>query len=282
VKVQRDYGDRTDRRHARLKYTIDDRGIDWMRAEVEKAAGRTYEDPRPLPRFRVADHMGWHDQKDGKLYFGIPVPSGRVSGALRDALWDVVTRYRPTIILAPSQDIILGDVDPADRDGIEAMLREHGVTLAQDLKPLQRWSLACPALPTCGLALTEAERIRQPVVDAVLAKLAARGLDRETISLRITGCPNGCARPYAGDIGLVGRMPGHFALYVGGDFEGTRLNFRLLDKVAEEEVPEMLDILFAAFVKHRQSIESFGDFCNRWGLERLIQEIDAAIPAVTI
>ncbi|MEO1226877.1 MAG: NADPH-dependent assimilatory sulfite reductase hemoprotein subunit, partial [Pseudomonadota bacterium] len=175
-----------------------------------------------------------------------------------------------------------GDVDPEYRDGIEAMLRAHGLTLAQDLKPLQRWSLACPALPTCGLALTEAERIRQPVVDAVLAKLEARGLDRETISLRITGCPNGCARPYAGDIGLVGRMPGHFALYVGGDFEGTRLNFRLLDKVAEEEVPEMLDILFAAFEKHRQSIESFGDFCNRWGLERLIQEIDSAMPAVTI
>jgi sulfite reductase (ferredoxin) len=253
-----------------------------MRSEVEKAAGRSYEDPRPLPRFRIADHMGWHDQKDGKLYLGVPVPSGRISGTLRDAFWDVVTRYRPTIILAPSQDIIFGDIDPEDRDGVQAMLREHGVTLAQDLKPLQRWSLACPALPTCGLALTEAERIRQPVVDAVLAKLEARGLDRETISLRITGCPNGCARPYAGDIGLVGRMPGHFALYVGGDFEGTRLNFRLLDKVAEEEVPEMLDILFAAFAEHRQSIESFGDFCNRWGVERLIGAIDAAMPAVTI
>lgn len=282
VKVQRDYGDRTDRRHARLKYTIDDRGIGWMRDAVETAAGRRYEDPRPLPRFRIADHMGWHDQKDGKLYLGVPVPSGRITGTLRDAFWDVVTHYRPTIILAPSQDIIFGNIEPEDRDGVEAMLREHGVVLAQDLKPIQRWSLACPALPTCGLALTEAERIRQPVVDAVLAKLEARGLDRETISLRITGCPNGCARPYAGDIGLVGRMPGHFALYVGGDFEGTRLNFRLLDKVAEDEVPEMLDILFAAFAENRQSIESFGDFCNRWGLERLIGAIDAAMPAVTI
>ena len=124
----------------------------------------------------------------------------------------------------PSQDIILSEIRREDRDAIEAVLRGHGVRLAEDMLPAERWALACPALPSCGLALTEAERVRDDIVAAIEARLRRYGLERERLSIRITGCPNGCARPYTGDIGIVGRMPGFYALFVGGDFEGTRLN----------------------------------------------------------
>jgi sulfite reductase (ferredoxin) len=150
---------------------------------------------------------------------------------------------------------------------VERLLRAHGVTLASDASPLARWALACPALPTCGLALTEAERVRAPMVAAIEAQLARYGLGQERISLRITGCPNGCARPYAGDIGIVGRMPGFYALHVGGDFEGTRLSFKLVDKVAEADIAATLAPLFAAFAAERRHGEGFGDFCTRLGPE---------------
>ncbi|MGP1394462.1 MAG: NADPH-dependent assimilatory sulfite reductase hemoprotein subunit [Inquilinaceae bacterium] len=286
VKMQRDHGDRSDRRHARLKYLVDDRGLPWIKDTVERYAGRSYDPPRKMPRFRIVDHMGWHPQNDGTWYLGLPVASGRIvdgpDNRLRTALREVIDRYRPGIVLCPSQDILLSDIAADDRDGVEAALRAHGVVFAADISPLARWALACPALPTCGLALTEAERVRQPLVAAIEERLSAHGLADETISLRITGCPNGCARPYAGDIGLVGRMPGHYALYVGGDFEGTRLNTRLLDKVAEADVATVLDPLFAAFAAERQAIEGFGDFCNRVGTARLAALIDAAMPSVAI
>jgi len=273
VAVQRDFGDRTDRRHARLKYTIDDRGLDWFKAELDREFGRPLEAPRPMAPFKVVDHLGWHEQGDGKWYLGLPVPSGRVKDddtvKLRTALNGVIAKYRPAIVLMPTQDLILADIAPEDREGIEADLRAHGVKFASDLLPVHRWSLACPALPTCGLALTEAERIRTPMVEQIAEVMARYGLSQERLSIRITGCPNGCARPYAGDIGLVGRMPGHFSLYVGGDFECTRLNWKLLDRVPEDDVADTLAPLFAEFAANRDSGEGFGDFCHRMGLERL-------------
>ena len=287
VKVQRDRGDRSDRKHARLKYTIDDMGLPAFKAAVDAMAGRTYAPPRPMPRFRIVDHRGWHTQGDGRWYLGVPIPSGRIvdvpGGAqYRTALRDVVDRYRTPVVLTPQQDVILADIRDEDRPALEAELRGHGLVMNDDLAPLERWALACPALPTCGLALTEAERVRQPIVASVLERLQAHGLGEEAISLRITGCPNGCARPYAGDIGLVGRMPGHYALYVGGDFEGTRLSERVLDKVAEADIPAVLDPLFAAYAGQRQAVEGFGDWCNRVGLERLRRIIGEALPAVAI
>jgi len=286
VKLQRDHGNRSDRRRARLKYVVDERGLDWVRRTTEDYAGRSYQDPRPMPPFHIVDHMGWHEQGDGLWYLGVPVASGRIADRgeerLRTALRHVVGTYRCNVILSPAQDVILYDIGDGDRDAIERDLRAHGVPFAGDLLPFDRWALACPALPTCGLALTEAERVRQPLVDGILERLKARGLEHERISFRITGCPNGCARPYAGDIGLVGRQPGHFAVYVGGDFEGTRLSFRLLDKVTEADVPAVLDPLFAAFARDRQGIEGFGDFCYRAGAEHLGQIIRETMPSVSI
>jgi sulfite reductase (ferredoxin) len=169
----------------------------------------------------------------------------------------------------------LSEIRPQDRIGIEAVLREHGVRLSGDMLPAERWALACPALPTCGLALTEAERVRDDIVAAIGAKLQRHGLEREQLSIRITGCPNGCARPYTGDIGIVGRMPGFYALFVGGDFAGTRLNTLVADKVPVHGIAEVLDPLFALYASARADGEGFGDFCHRIGsaaLEKALAE----------
>ncbi len=199
----------------------------------------------------------------------MPVSSGRIIAGTRTALREIVSRFRCDPILMPSQDIILSEIRPEDRRAIEAVLREHGVSLAGDMLPAERWALACPALPSCGLALTEAERVRDGIVAAIEARLRLYGLERERLSIRITGCPNGCARPYTGDIGIVGRMPGFYALFVGGDFEGTRLNTQLADKVPLHGIAEVLDPLFALYADTRAVGEGFGDFCHRIGTPAL-------------
>jgi sulfite reductase (ferredoxin) len=172
--------------------------------------------------------------------------------------------------MTPQQDVLLSGVAAADRDAVEQALIGNGVVMSEALTPLSRWALACPALPTCGLALTEAERVRGDIVTQVEAALRAHGLTQERISLRITGCPNGCARTYAGDIGIVGRVPGSYAIYVGGDFAGTRLSFKLHERVPEAGIGEALRPLFAAFARNRADGEGFGDFCFRTGREELL------------
>ena len=277
VKLHRDWGDRGNRRHARLKYVIAEHGEQWARERLEEYLGKSLEPCRPLPPLAVPDHLGWHEQGDGKLYLGIPVASGRIiDGAgrrLRTALREIVARFRCDPILMPSQDIILSEIRAQDRDAIAAVLRAHEVRLAEDMQPAERWALACPALPTCGLALTEAERVQGDIVAAIEGRLARYGLAGERLSIRITGCPNGCARPYTGDIGIVGRMPGYYALFVGGDFAGTRLNAALVDKVALDAIGDTFDPLFALFAADRIAGEGFGDFCHRVGLPALQQAL---------
>jgi sulfite reductase (ferredoxin) len=277
VRLHRDHGDRGNRRHARLKYVIAEHGEAWARDRLAEYLGKSLEPCREMPGFAVPDHLGWHEQGDGLLYLGIPVASGRIvddaRAQPRRALRDIVRRFRADPILMPSQDIILSGVRPADRAAIEAVLHRHGVRLAEAMLPAERWALACPALPTCGLALTEAERVRDDVVAAIEARLSAHGLAGERLSIRITGCPNGCARPYTGDIGIVGRMPGFYMLFVGGDFAGTRLNAAIADKVALSEIAAMLDPLFALFAAERRADEGFGDFCHRAGMPALRQAL---------
>jgi sulfite reductase (ferredoxin) len=274
VRLHRDYGDRADRKHARLKYLIAERGEEWTKAQLEAYLGKRLAYPRDMPRFEVVDHLGWHAQGDGLFYLGLPVASGRIADrpgeSLRTALREIVGRFGCDPILSPTQDILLSNIAPQNRAAIDAALRAHGVVMVSDLTQVRRWSLACPALPTCGLALTEAERIQTPLIDAIEERLARHDLLGERFSIRITGCPNGCARPYAGDVGLVGRMPGFFALYVGGDFAGTRLSFNLVDKLAENSVPDTLEVLFALFAATREAGEGFGDFCHRMGRDALL------------
>jgi sulfite reductase (ferredoxin) len=273
VKLHRDWGDRGNRRHARLKYVIAEHGEEWARERLSEYLGKHLEPCRPLPPLSVPDHLGWHEQGDGKLFLGVPVPSGRIADTtasrLRTALREIVTRFGADPILMPSQDVILSEIRPEDRDAVTQIMRAHDVRLAEDILPAERWALACPALPTCGLALTEAERVQGEIVGDIQRHLADHGLERERLSIRITGCPNGCARPYTGDIGIVGRIPGYYALFVGGDFEGTRLNTALVDKVALGGIGETLDPLFALFAADRETGEGFGDFCHRVGLPAL-------------
>ena len=277
VRLHRDHGDRGNRRHARLKYVIAENGEDWARERLSEYLGKPLAACRAMAPLEVPDHLGWHEQGDGKLYLGIPVASGRIvdeeRSRIRTALREIVGRFGCDPILMPSQDIILSEIRLEDRGPIEAALREHGVRLAADMLPVERWALACPALPSCGLALTEAERVRDDIVAAIEARLRRYGLEHERLSIRITGCPNGCARPYTGDIGIVGRMPGFYAVFVGGDFEGTRLNAPLADKVPLNGIAELLDPLFELFAGARAAGEGFGDFCHRIGMPALQQAI---------
>ncbi|MBO0738061.1 MAG: NADPH-dependent assimilatory sulfite reductase hemoprotein subunit [Alphaproteobacteria bacterium] len=277
VRLHRDHGDRGNRRHARLKYVIAERGEQWARERLSEYLAKTLEPCREMPAFGVPDHLGWHEQHDGKLYLGIPVPSGRIADSdrsrIRTALREIVSGFHCDPILMPSQDIILSEILPRDRNAIDALLRQYEVPPETSLLPAGRWALACPALPTCGLALTEAERVRDQIVGALEARLRRYGLEQERLSIRITGCPNGCARPYTGDIGIVGRMPGFYAVFVGGDFEGTRLNAPFVDKVPLNGIAEMLDPLLGFFASARAEGEGFGDFCHRIGIPRLQQAL---------
>ncbi len=274
IRFQRDHGNRSDRKRARLKYVVADMGVPYVLDGIADHLGRPLDPVLPTPPLAVPDHLGWHEQGDGRWWLGVPVASGRIADAAgvftRTALREVIERYRPTPIMTPQQDVLLADVADADRAAIEQSLRAHGLRLREDLSMLQRWTLACPALPTCGLALTEAERVREPLIEQVEQALRRHGLEGERISLRITGCPNGCARSYAGDIGLVGRVPGSYAIYLGGDFEGTRLSFRMHDRVAEAKIGDTLEPIVAAFARDRRDGEGFGNFCDRLGREALL------------
>ncbi len=274
IGLQRDHGNRADRRRARLKYVVDDMGLPWIIEALGQYFGAPLAPPLAMPGLDVPELLGWHEQGDGRWWLGVPVPSGRIENApgvaLRTALREAVETFGLDPVMTPQQDVLLSNVAARDRLRLTALLRRHGVALSEDLSPLSRWALACPALPTCGLALTEAERVRGQFVQAIEAALGRHGLAGERISLRITGCPNGCARTYAGDIGIVGRVPGSYALYVGGDFEGTRLSFKLHERVPEAGVAEALEPLFAAFAAGRQPREGFGDFCHRVGRDALL------------
>jgi sulfite reductase (ferredoxin) len=274
IRFQRDNGNRTDRRRARLKYVVDDIGLDAVREGVAGEFGASLAEPLPMPALAVPELLGWHEQGDGNWWLGVPVPSGRIVDApgmrLRSALREIVARFGVDPIMTPQQDVLLSNIAPADRAAIDAVLADAGVKPSEAYTPLGRWALACPALPTCGLALTEAERMRDPIVDAFDALFAAHGLADERISLRITGCPNGCARSYAGDIGLVGRVPGAYAIYVGGDFAGTRLSFKLHERVKQAELAPILAPVVAAFAADRRDGEGFGDFCDRLGHAALL------------
>jgi sulfite reductase (ferredoxin) len=280
IKLHRDHGDRSDRKHARLKYAVDALGLEVAKAELERHFGGPLAPPRPLPPFRVKEHIGWHEQGDGRWYLGITIECGRIEDrpgyrlatALRRLMRDIPMRP----VFAPSQDIYLADIAAADRMRVEAILAEEAVPLPGSDTPLRRWALACPALPTCGLALNEAERVFDRIVSDIEAALARQNLAHERLSLRITGCPNACARPYTGDIGLVGRTPDTYAIYLGGDFEGTRLNERVFERVPIDQLGRVLEPVFALWSQHREGQEGFGDFCRRWGAARLAELAEPA------
>ncbi|NQV27658.1 MAG: NADPH-dependent assimilatory sulfite reductase hemoprotein subunit, partial [Rhodopirellula sp.] len=275
VKVYRDFGDRSDRKRARLKYLMADWGIGRFKDKVEHYLGIDLPKPWPVRVMDMDDHAGWHDQGDGLCFYGLVIENGRIAdrGGLRlkSALRAICQAYGPGIRLTPFQSVLLTHLAQKDRLAIERILRRHGVKLSDDVSPVRRSSMACVALPTCPLAITEAERALPGVVDRLDRELAELGLSDEEFTVRMTGCPNGCARPYSPDIGLVGKSRGKYTLYLGGNTLGTRIGFIYQDQVPLEEIGATVSPLLGYFKSERTDGESFGDFCARKGLEDLQQ-----------
>jgi len=271
VAVQRDYGDRTNRRHARLKYTIADRGLDWFRAAVERRLGHALQPAEPLSWQPVDDHLGWHEQGDGRYYVGVFIENGRIADVgevrYRTGLRKIVEELRLEVRLTAQQNVILAGIAPADRGRVDELLAEHGIAAVDSLPRALRYSMACPAIPTCGLAVAEAERALPGLVRQLAAVLDELGLADERVSFRMSGCPNGCSRPYLGDVGFVGTTLGKYDVMLGGDFNGTRLNRLFAPNVAFAEITPLLRPLFAAFRAERQAGEGFGDWVERLGFD---------------
>lgn len=267
IGIHRDYGDRVNRRLARLKYVLDDWGLDRFRKELETRAGKSLAPPRAVEWQRAEDHLGWHEQGDGLWFLGVFVSSGRVRdfehARVRAGLRETIARFRPGVRLTLQQNVLLTGIRPEDRAGIEDTLSSHGIRPAAQLLPVVRNALACPALPTCGLAITEAERTLPALTAEIGAALSEAGLEGESITVRVTGCPNACARPQTAEVGLVGESLNLYGVYLGASPLGTRLGFRWAEKVPRAEIASRLRPVFAAFRERRRTGESFGDFCYR-------------------
>jgi sulfite reductase (ferredoxin) len=288
LKVFRDFGNRSDRKRARLKYIIHDWGMPAFRGKIEEYLGRPIEDPRPVSVSEVDDHLGWHQQGDGRLFLGLPVENGRIKdeGALRLAsgLRKFFETYGTPARMTCQQSILLTDLDPSWKPAIEAWLEEYGIATVEQISNVRRWSMACPALPTCGLAVTESERALPSLLDEFEAALESLGLSDERFTVRMTGCPNGCARPYNADIGLVGRQahvskdgtlgPGSYTIFLGGRTIGDRLNVEFKDYVPFDQIVDTLRPVFERFRDERLTDESFGEFCDRVGVEELARSVE--------
>jgi sulfite reductase (ferredoxin) len=281
IKLQRDFGDRSDRKHARLKYVVAEKGVPWIKTELEKYLGRSMDDPAPMNKFEVEDHTGWHEQGDGKWFLGVPIESGRIidrdGEAIRSGLRAVILDYGMDLRLTADQNIILCDIETSEKPRIAEILRQHGIKLREDLTKMAKNFLACVAYPTCGKALSEAERVAAPLISDIEKVMERQGVLDENIAIRIAGCPNGCSRPYVGDIGIVGRTPETYALYIGGDFEGTRLNEKIFDKVPFDALPGALEPMFGLWKEKRERGEGFGDFCHRVGVAAVKQAAVSAL-----
>ena len=273
VKVQRDFGYRDDRKRARLKYLVHDEGIEWMRHKVEEYYGSKLKDCTADDVVEHRDHMGWDEQGDGRCFYGFNVENGRLyddqQRAWKKALREICEEFQPEIRLTAHQSVLFCNLDQNARPKLEGILKKRGLPLTEEISNVRRWSIACVALPTCGLAITESERALPGVIDVMEKKLTELGLDKELFTVRMTGCPNGCARPYNADIGLVGKAKGKYTVYVGGTRLGTRLGFIYKDLVPLESITDSLEPLFKAFGDQRSQCESFGDWCARLGLEKL-------------
>ena len=273
IATYRDLGDRTDRKRARMKYVVADLGINAFRSQVEERLGRTLRPPLALPTdFDADDHLGWRPLPDGTWQVGLRVGAGRVRDieggtTLRTALREIATRYGATFFITPQQDLIVSGIGENDREAITAIFATHRVRLDGELGNVERHALACPALPTCSQALTEAERRLPELVSGLEEALARRSLGRRPLQLRMTGCPNGCARPALAEIGVVGRTKSTYDLFLGGGTRGNRVATIYREKVKLEDIPDILGPLFDRWAVEGDAEETFGDFVTRVGTQ---------------
>ncbi|HEY4366690.1 MAG TPA: assimilatory sulfite reductase (NADPH) hemoprotein subunit [Steroidobacteraceae bacterium] len=273
--IQRDYGDRKDRAHARFKYTIDDRGTDWFRDELAQRVGKTLQPARAFHFETSGDRFGWHQGQDRRWHYTLFVENGRVSDfpgrSVQSGLRAIAAMHGSLFALTTNQNVTIAGVAAADKPAIDALLREHGIANDANGTALRQHSIACVAFPTCGLAMAESERYLPKLLDQLDVVIREAGLERERISIRMSGCPNGCSRPYVAEIGLVGKAPGKYNLYLGASASGDRLNALHRENIGEQQILDTLRPLLFDYAKHRQSGESFGDFLVRTAVVRAMR-----------
>ncbi len=271
VTVQRDHGRRDDRKYSRMKYLVESMGIANFKQKVEEVLGLSLPAPSPLEWTSGDDHLGWHEQGDGNWFLGLFIENGRIKDEARVGIRKCVEQFVPEVRLTPQQNLLLCNIAPQDKAALEALLTKHGIVLPDSIAPVIKNSMACPAFPTCGLAITEAERALPDLIREVQVLLETHNLESDTLAphIRMTGCPNGCARPYSAEVGLVGRGVNSYAIYLGGSHLGTRLSEVFLDNVKREEMIPTLEPLLRNFKDIRLENERFGDYCHRVGLENL-------------
>ncbi len=274
--IQRDFGNRENRQRARLKYLLDERGTDWFTNTLNDRIGFDILPIVDTGPYEMHDHLGWHQQEGGHWYLGIHIENGRIKDQeghqMRTALKEIVETYKTGVRITSQQNVLLTDIPQQAITDIENLLRTYGVKLIGEISQAKRWSMACPAFPTCGLAITEAERILPSVIKQIENDLEELQLGKEPVTIRMTGCPNGCARPYTAELAFTGRSREKYTVYIGGSFEGTRLTQEYADLVPLAELAQTVRPLFAYWKTSRQKEERFGDFCLRIGIEKLRQK----------
>lgn len=268
ITVQRDFGNRSDRKLSRLKYTIDRMGVEAFKAELEKRCGFALEAPKPFAFTERRDYYGWHQNHTGKWYYTLFIENGRVLDdeklALKTALYEVAQTGKANFRFTCNQNLILADIEASDKTAIEEILRRFAVDRhTETASPVRKSSIACVAFNTCPLALAEAQRYLPSLISKIEPLLVKHDLAQEEISLRMTGCPNGCGRPYVAEIGFVGTAYGTYNLHLGGDRFGQRLNKKYREHLDEPAILQELDQLFGAYSRERLSEETFGDFVYR-------------------
>jgi len=266
--VQRDYGNRSDRKLARLKYTIDRLGVDNFKKEVEKRTGFKFEEEKPFEFSQRKDYYGWYQNEKGNWYYTVFVENGRVLDdkqvALKSALLEVAKTGKVNFRFTTNQNVIISDVDPQDKNFINQILEQFKIIEhTEGASAIRKNAMACVALPTCPLALAEAQRYMPSLLTKIESLLAKYDLSEEEIIIRMTGCPNGCARSYIAEIGFVGTAIGKYNLHVGGDNEGFRLNKIYKENLDEKAILGELDAMFGSFKNERINNESFGDYSHR-------------------
>ncbi|ANB03448.1 assimilatory sulfite reductase (NADPH) hemoprotein subunit [Ectothiorhodospira sp. BSL-9] len=266
VAIQRDFGDREDRKHARFKYTVEDRGLDWLVRELEGRSRVFLEPARPFDFTGNGDRYGWTEAVDGTWQMNLFIQSGRLFPTQLQGLRALIDEHMVSDVrVTPNQNLVLAGVDAANRARMEEAIATYGLDAHDKASPLRLNALACVALPTCGMAMAEAERYLPDLIRRIEEMAARHGVEEQPVTVRISGCPNGCSRPYLAEIGLVGRAPGRYNLYLGAAFDGARLNRLALDNASEAEILEHLDAAFAGFAAGREPGEHFGDFLVRSG-----------------
>ena len=267
VTTQRDYGDRSNRKHARLKYTIEDRGLEWFKGEVESRSGIKLQPERPYKFDTTADRFGWSKGTNGFWNVNLFIENGRVKDTndfkIKTGLREIAKIHKGDLRITPNQNLIIGNIAEEDRPTIENLLKKHRIFESYNQSALRLNSMACVAMPTCGLALAESERQLPDIITKLDLAIEESGLRDDAISIRMTGCPNGCVRPYLGEIGLVGRSPGKYNIYLGAKIDGTRLNklYKKADTV--DEIVEELSPIIRHYATERETGEEFGDFVIR-------------------